>query len=54
MSVQIIGDVSISKEITIIPTSILKGQRLKTEFETGIVGSPQVIRVRTSNTEGKP
>jgi len=54
MSIIIIGDISISKEITIIPSSILKGQSLKTEVETGIVGSPEVIRVRTSNPPETP
>jgi len=51
MSIVMIGDISISEEAEITNHGILKGQRLKAKFKSGIIGNPQVLQVKTTNTK---
>jgi len=51
MSITMIGDISISEEQEITNHGILRGQRLKAKFKSGIIGNPQVIQVKTNNTK---
>jgi len=54
MKIQIIGDVSVSNVLTLTNVGILKAQQMKVKLDSGIVGSPEVLKVYTSNNSTRP